>query len=131
MSLEVPTSDGQIRRRTVTRRCLEQMKREKKMQKVDGEVVRVHHLGLHGYYVEHCVIGQDISPDMAQRFRDPQTNEMYAASFMEKGEKKTYFLKRDKWETMNATLAEKGFSHASSQLGECVRQWHRGGRQEK
>ena len=110
VSLEVPTSDGQTRRRTVTRRWLEQMKREKKMQEIDGEVVRVHHHGLHGYSVEHWVIGQDISPDMAQRWRDPQTNEIYVMSFMEKGEKQTYFLKRDKWETMKATLAEKGFS---------------------
>ena len=110
MSLEVPTSDGQTRRRTVTRRWLEQMKREKKMQEIDGEVVRVHHHGLHGYSVEHWVIDQDISPDMAQRWRDPQTNEIYVMSFMEKGEKQTYFLKRDKWETMKATLAEKGFS---------------------
>ena len=108
VSLEVPTSDGQIRRLTVTRRWLEQMKREKKMQEVDGEVVRVHHLGLHGYYAEHWVIGQNISPDMAQRWRDPQTNEIYVMSVMNKGEKQTYFLKRDKWETMKVTLAEKG-----------------------
>ena len=37
VSLEVPTSDGQTRRRTVTRRWLEQMKRKKKMQEVDGD----------------------------------------------------------------------------------------------
>ena len=110
VGLEVPTSDGQTRRRTVTRRWLEQMKREGKMQRVDGELVRVHHLGLHGYEVEHHVIGQDISPDMAQRFRDPQTQDMYAMSFMENGEAKTCFLKRDKWEAAKATLAEKGFS---------------------
>ena len=54
------------------------------------------------------MIGQDISPDHAQRWRDPQTNEIYVMSFMDKGKKQACFLRRDKWEEMKATLAEKG-----------------------
>ena len=47
------------------------------------------------------VIGQDISSDMAQCFRDPQTQDMYTMSFMEAGKAKTYFMKRDKWDGLD------------------------------
>jgi hypothetical protein len=109
VTLEVTTSNGRTLQRTVTRRWMEQMERQGKMQDVDGELVRVHHIGLQGYEVEHRVIGQDVSEDVVKDFRDPQTHDLYAMSFMQNGEPKTYFLNKGKWEAAKAALTEEGF----------------------
>ncbi len=109
VTLEVPGEGGELRRRKVTRRWLEQVERDGKMARAAGEVIRIHHLGLNGYHLEHHEVGANLPEELVQRFRDPTTKDMYAMSFLENGEPQTHFLMRDKWEAAKATLEEQGF----------------------
>lgn len=108
VTIEVPGKDGKILRRKVTRAWLERMEREGKARKTQEDVVRVHHLATHGYEVEHWVVGRDVSVDDCERFRDPDTQELYAMSMFEDGQPKMYLLNKDKWEIAKARLQQQG-----------------------
>ena len=104
ITIELPGSDGQIIKRTVTRKWFEQMQTEGKVRPVAESMVRVHLLGPGGCTVQHWVVGRDLDLQTCEKFRDPETGDVYALTVFEQGKPKTYFLEKHLWDEAKAKM---------------------------
>lgn len=104
LTIEIPQPDGTAKKRVVTRRWLEKMEGEGKIHPVTAPVVKVHMLGLVNYTVEKMIVGDHIDQATYERFRDPETGDIYATTLYEDGKEVTYFLKKERWMELKEKL---------------------------
>jgi hypothetical protein len=63
-------------------------------------IIRVHILDPYaedGYVVTNWSIGEEINQDLVDKFRDPETGDLYVIFVYEEGEKRTVLLKKEKF----------------------------------
>jgi hypothetical protein len=104
ITIELPGSDGQIIKRSVSRKWFEQMQHEGKARQVTEPMIRVHVLSPGGCKVEHRVVGRDVDAQTCEKFRDPTTGDVYALTVFEHGQPKTYFLAKHLWDEAKAKM---------------------------
>src|ERR1051326_3698236 len=104
LTIELPRADGTLGKRTVTKKWFEQMQREEKIRELTQPAVRAHILSPAGYRIQHWVIGQDIDDQQYERFRDPDTGELYVLLSFEAGEQRQHVLVRGLWEEAKAKM---------------------------
>jgi hypothetical protein len=78
-TLEIPGGNGKIIKRTVTEKWLETMQKQGKMSIVT-DIVRAHILDPmadEGYGVSYWKIGEYISAEQVDTFKDPETGDIY------------------------------------------------------
>lgn len=94
-TLELPQSDGSIKKVTVSKKWFEKMKSEGKIQEA-GFVVTMHMLGIHKYEKEEWIVGQDIDEEVYSKFKD-SLGDIYGMRLYEEGKLQTYFLSKERW----------------------------------
>lgn len=98
VTIEIAGPDNELIKRKVTKRWFEVMQREGKMRELEN-VVRVHMLHvLNGYNIQNWVIGQDIDAETVEKFRDSESDDIYAMTHYKDGEEQTQMLARNLWE---------------------------------
>jgi hypothetical protein len=121
VTIELPMSNGGIKRVRVTERWLAEMQRQGKVKPVYGQTVKVHILdtaaGLSDlvgmtpeeardiglpdapdlYRVEEWIIGHDISAEQYDKLKDLETGELFALISMKNGERRPFCLPRERW----------------------------------
>lgn len=70
------------------------------------EVVEVHVLDPKGSYTAHWKIGEDISADIVEKFKNPATNKLYALTVYKAGKPETSVLPHAKWLEVKAAMGE-------------------------
>ncbi len=108
ITIELPGPNGAFLKRTVTKKWFEQMQREQKIGEVTEPAVRAHVLSPLGYRVQHWVIGRDIDDEQCERFRDPDTGDLYVLTCFEAGEEKQTVLVKQVWEQAKARMDRVG-----------------------
>jgi len=104
VTIEVPSRNGQVIKRQVTKRWLEQIQKEGKAREIKEPLVRVHMLNPVGNTTQHWKIGQDIDQAAVDKFRDPESGDIYAMTSFENGEPQVHLLKRDLWEAARQAM---------------------------
>jgi hypothetical protein len=95
----VPTPDGKVVKRSVTRKWLEQMQAEGRISQVDQSVITVHMLDVvKGYYVTSWIVGTDVTDETAAKFRDASTDALYAMKLFRDGQPQTHVLVKHIWD---------------------------------
>lgn len=56
------------------------------------------------YRIEEWIIGKDISSEMVEKYRDPETNDIYCIVRYEKGKPSAYLLLKADWEIGKARI---------------------------
>jgi len=98
VTLEVPGHDGRIVRRTVTKKWLEQMQREGKVERLKRGLVTVHMLSpVTNYTVEHWSVGEQVSQEHYEKFKDPESGELYAMTTFREGQPELHLLQKRLW----------------------------------
>ncbi|MCC6206989.1 MAG: hypothetical protein IT488_02385 [Gammaproteobacteria bacterium] len=69
-------------------------------------VVEVQVLDPKGSYTTHWKIGEDIPAEVVEKFKNPDTNKLYALTVYEAGEPKTSVLQHAKWLEIKAAMGE-------------------------
>lgn len=98
VELEIPDKDGNIIKRTVTKKWLEKMQATGKI-KINNDVVRVHMsdpMRADPYIVEWAV-GKDVSQEAVDRYRDKETGDLYVLIAYVEGERKTMIVTKEYW----------------------------------
>lgn len=98
--LEMKGSDGNIIKRTVTKRWLDKQVKLGKMSIVDKPIVRVHLLEPMNLQpvIEYWKVGTDISQEIVNQFKDKETGAIYAITHYDKGEPRTRVITKDIWD---------------------------------
>jgi hypothetical protein len=104
MTIEVPGPNGQVIKRQVTQKWLAQMRRAGRVKAVEGPLVRVHMLNPLGNTTQHWKIGQDIDQAAVDKFRDPESGDIYGMTSFENGESQVHLLRRDLWEAARQAM---------------------------
>lgn len=98
MELEVPTKDGRVVKRSVTRKWFEKMRADGKMSRIDKPVIRVHMLDVaQGYYVATWVVGRDVAEETVKKFRHTPTDALYAMTSFKDGKPETHVMLKELW----------------------------------
>ena len=104
VTIEIPDPPNELKKRKVTKKWLERMEHEGLMNKLEN-VVRVHMLHvLSGYTTQHWVIGEDIDAETVEKFRDSESDDIYAMTHYEQGEEQTHILRKHLWEESHRKL---------------------------
>jgi len=99
ITIEIPGPEGKIIKRKVSKKWLEKMKSEGQAKEIKDEMIRVHMINpVSGDSIEHWTIGKDIDEETVNKFRDPETGDLYALTSFENGQPKRSVLKKDFWE---------------------------------
>ena len=94
--LDVPTANGQIIKRRVTKRWLEDMRKKGEIK--DIPTIRVHMLHPSGNSIQYWIIGKDIDEVSVSKFKDAETGDLYAMTHFENGEPKMSIMTKGIWE---------------------------------
>jgi hypothetical protein len=129
-TLEVPLPDGGSRTIRVTERWLKEMVRLGKISPVGGQRITTHILdpragmgallGLPDeevatlgqstaseiYRVEQWVVGEDVPAELYNRFRDPETGDLYILVIYKDGEPSTNAVHPDVWRQAHAAMED-------------------------
>jgi hypothetical protein len=102
-TLEIPGENGMTIKRTVTKKWLYEMERQGKISKPLENVVRVHHLDPrdfrnNGYTTAHWAIGEDITTELYEKSKDPDTKELYAITTYFGDDSHTTYVKKEIFE---------------------------------
>lgn len=100
----LPQQDGTSRQRTVTRKWLERVEAEGKIQRQDAAGVPVRMLGLTGYETEHWTIGEELTQEEYDHFFDQGAGAVHAMRMMREGSPVTYLLAKQQWLEMKKEL---------------------------
>jgi len=108
LDIEVPGPDGQLVKRSVTKKWFESMQAQGKISRVTEPMVQVHILhALNGYFVDHWVIGKDVDATTVATFQDAATHALYGITYLRGGNPETKILTKADWEKAKSQL---GFS---------------------
>jgi hypothetical protein len=116
-TFQIPGPGG-LKEVSVTERWLAKMIAEGKIEPVDANLVIAHVIdpagaaraahGLagptHEYYTTRWVIGEDVSQEQVNQFRDPSTAAIYVLVKYENGVPQRFVVRRDFWENAKAKL---------------------------
>lgn len=95
LNLPGPGGDRRVR---VTAKWLAQMEREGKIAASTRDHLTAHVLDpQRHYYTETWTVGENISQEQAQQFRDPSTEAVYVLVSYEEGHPKRALVSRDYW----------------------------------
>jgi hypothetical protein len=98
--LEVPGPDGKIITRNVTKKWLDRMIAEGKMSPVSGgrRTVTAHILDpVNGYTLETWVVGDNVQPELVQKFGNKSKNAIYVLRCYRDGKLESNILRQDLW----------------------------------
>ncbi|KOP64095.1 hypothetical protein AMS62_01680 [Bacillus sp. FJAT-18019] len=105
IELEIPY-DGQVVKRTVTKKWYDQMIKEGKFVKVEEEVVTVHMIHpFNGYSILNWVVGVDIPRETVLEFIN-DNGELYAMTFYENGEENVMVVKKEMFDETYKELSD-------------------------
>lgn len=98
LTLEIPDSQGNIVRRSVTKKWYELVRNGNKLNDTEPQVIKVHLLDMiKGYQIVHWVIDDDIDKNTALRFQDETTGELYAIFYFDTDQPKTEITNKKAW----------------------------------
>ena len=89
ITIEIPSPNGQITKRKVSKKWFYKMKDEKQIKELKEEIIRVHMINpLAGDSIENWTVGKDIDSETVNKFRDSETGDLYAMTSFENGQPK-------------------------------------------
>lgn len=97
VTLEIPSSNGGVKKVEVTKKWMEKMECERKMKKVSSPTVKVNILDPYGDRIEYWTIGEDMSKEQYEKFLDSKTKELYAITKYEDGKPSIFLIQRTLW----------------------------------
>lgn len=120
VTLEIPSPNGCIKKVFVTRKWMEKMKHEGKMNNVSSPTVKVNILDpmcgvsfdqsdvpsdfmntigkpKDEHRIEYWTIGERIPQEQYENFLDPKTKELYAIMKYEDGQTSTFLIQKTLW----------------------------------
>ena len=101
VAVKVPDGNGNLISRSVTKKWLDRMDDSGHAGGVEQRVIKVHMLdAVEGYHVFYWVIGVDIEEVNVNRFRDKDTDDLYALHYFE-DESKIELIDKSRWELAN------------------------------
>ena len=100
--LEGRDEAGNPYKKKVSESQLEQWEKQGKIEKL--EAVTVHMLDPNGSYTTDWIVGKDIPVDIAEKARNPETNDLYAITVYREGRPETSVVVYDTWLKMKAAM---------------------------
>jgi hypothetical protein len=94
VTLNLPQPDGKFKQVQVTKKWFDKMQHEQKVRPISKPVVAVHIFGSAGDFVQHWVVGEQVTEEQYQKFLDRETGDLYA---VQSGQD-VCLVRRDLWE---------------------------------
>ncbi len=97
VTLEVPDENGNIIKREVSEKWLEQMQVEGKISRIHKPTVRVHMMDpLTGPQIIYWTVGEDVSQEQVNKYKD-EVGDIYALTAYEAGKPTVMILSKQYW----------------------------------
>ena len=108
ITIEIPTPDGKITKREVTKKWFERKQSKGKIKDATNKMIKVHLINpLEDYKIQYWAIGKDIDESMVNKFKDENTGDLYALISFDQGKQKVSVMKKEFWEKAKKTSAGK------------------------
>ncbi len=105
ITIEGTGPDGRPFERSVTKKWLDQTETAERITPVAG--IEVHMLdAAKGYHVLSWIIGEHVSEETVDNFKDEETDAIYAMTSYKEGEPETAVLRKDVWDTLKRKLGQ-------------------------
>lgn len=106
IELEIPDGNGNVIKRTVTKKWYDKMVREGKFSTVKEEIIKVHMLHpFDGYIILNWVVGVDIPEETVAKFINDE-GELYALTVFEDGEQNVMVITKEMFDNAYERFSE-------------------------